>query len=321
MATLARHSASAVRSYLGVLPALCSLLDAPDAELLLAVCEALEATLAAGEANSTAGVNRCVELIDEAGGIDKLEALQLHENAEVYTKVRGARPDAQMAPCDAPHTLRRAYCMQPTASSPAHAAHRIEPTAWSPAHAAHRTEPSACSPPHGAQRMQPTASSPAHAAHRIEPTGGMGGAAWRARSLGEIGSSFALHWRRRCSRVDRRWACWTATLDQRRARRTRRSHPRRTRTDLPLGCQESHERTPPRCVPLLLPRTTPPRPTLPPTTPPRTMPPPTRRDSGDTDSLRPSLRHLSIWVQGLLLPATLLLVVSPTMCGSRLPGC
>jgi len=75
--------------YLGVLPALCSLLDAPDAELLLAVCEALEATLAAGEANSTAGVNRCVELIDEAGGIDKLEALQLHENAEVYTKAVG----------------------------------------------------------------------------------------------------------------------------------------------------------------------------------------------------------------------------------------
>jgi len=73
--------------YLGVLPALCSLLEAPDAELLLAVVEALEATLAAGEANSTAGVNRCVELIDEAGGIERLEALQLHENAEVYGKV------------------------------------------------------------------------------------------------------------------------------------------------------------------------------------------------------------------------------------------
>ena len=54
----------------GVLGALCSLLDAPDAELLLAVLEALGSALEAGEASreSSQGVNRCIHLMDEAGG-------------------------------------------------------------------------------------------------------------------------------------------------------------------------------------------------------------------------------------------------------------
>jgi hypothetical protein len=32
------------------------------------------------------GANRCVQLIDEAGGVEKLEALQMHENSVVFTK-------------------------------------------------------------------------------------------------------------------------------------------------------------------------------------------------------------------------------------------
>ena len=73
----------------------------------------------------------------------------------------------------------------------------MQPTARSPAHAAHRTEPSACSPPHRAQRMQPTASSPLAAwavrlgerAHwaRLDPrslfTGGVGARAWTGGGL------------------------------------------------------------------------------------------------------------------------------------------
>ena len=35
---------------------------------------------------STDGANRCVQLIDEAGGVEKLEALQMHENSVVFTK-------------------------------------------------------------------------------------------------------------------------------------------------------------------------------------------------------------------------------------------
>ena len=73
--------------YHGVLPALLSLLEAPDAELLLAVCEALKACLAAGAQSAAAdGVNRCCGLIEECGGLDKIEALQLHENTKVYAK-------------------------------------------------------------------------------------------------------------------------------------------------------------------------------------------------------------------------------------------
>lgn len=73
----------------GVLGALCSLLDAPDAELLLAVLEALGSALEAGEASreSSQGVNRCIHLMDEAGGIERLENLQLHENPMVYSKI------------------------------------------------------------------------------------------------------------------------------------------------------------------------------------------------------------------------------------------
>jgi len=72
----------------GVLGGLCSLLEAPDAELLLAVIEALGAALEAGDSSrdSSQGDNRCVHLMDKAGGIEKLEALQLHENPVVYEK-------------------------------------------------------------------------------------------------------------------------------------------------------------------------------------------------------------------------------------------
>lgn len=72
--------------YHGLVPALVDLLEAPDTELLLAVCEALQAALAAGEASAAGGPNRCCALIEEAGGCERLEALQLHENPKVYAK-------------------------------------------------------------------------------------------------------------------------------------------------------------------------------------------------------------------------------------------
>ena len=75
--------------YLGVLGSLCSLLQSPDPDLLLAVCDALGAALEAGEQNRQAtggGDNYCAQLIDEAGGVDKLEELQSHENVAVYER-------------------------------------------------------------------------------------------------------------------------------------------------------------------------------------------------------------------------------------------
>jgi len=72
--------------YHGVVGSLCSLLEAPDAELIFAVLEALLAVLDAGEAGASGGANRCVQLIEEAGGCERLEALQMHENQDVYAK-------------------------------------------------------------------------------------------------------------------------------------------------------------------------------------------------------------------------------------------
>lgn len=96
---------------LDVVAALCPLLEAPDTEVLLAVVEALGACLEAGEISRQAsgdGSNRCIHLIDEAGGIEKLEALQMHDNAQIYEKTSrlldvyfgddGAAEDPSIAP-------------------------------------------------------------------------------------------------------------------------------------------------------------------------------------------------------------------------------
>ena len=72
--------------YLGVLPALTSLLDCAEPELILSVCDALMAALEAGAASSGAAPNPVPALIEEAGGCEKLEALQMHENTAVYQK-------------------------------------------------------------------------------------------------------------------------------------------------------------------------------------------------------------------------------------------
>ena len=113
--------------YHGVVACFCSLLSAPDAELIFAVLEALGAALDAGEAGANGGANRVVQLVEEvcghglpkwaarrshglahtpcrcdergatviclrvvwqAGGCEQLEALQMHENAEIYAKAR-----------------------------------------------------------------------------------------------------------------------------------------------------------------------------------------------------------------------------------------
>lgn len=61
---------------------LCDLLNTGDVKVLLVTMEALEAILKIGGMNQ----DRYIQLIDEANGIDYLEALQEHENTEVYAK-------------------------------------------------------------------------------------------------------------------------------------------------------------------------------------------------------------------------------------------
>mmetsp|Transcript_20388 Transcript_20388/g.65166 ORF Transcript_20388/g.65166 Transcript_20388/m.65166 type:complete len:565 (+) Transcript_20388:209-1903(+) len=71
---------------LGIVVRLCDLLELPDASLLLAVLEALEALLRAG--GDGVGLNPHARLVDEAGGCEKIEALQMHENPEVFEKAQ-----------------------------------------------------------------------------------------------------------------------------------------------------------------------------------------------------------------------------------------
>ena len=64
----------------GAVSALCELLDVGDVKCLNMAMETIETILK----NDSDG--KYVQLVDEAGGIDKLESLQHHENEEVYTR-------------------------------------------------------------------------------------------------------------------------------------------------------------------------------------------------------------------------------------------
>lgn len=66
----------------GVISPLCELLDVAEVRVLQIALEALEHILRVG---ATCGIN-VPQLIDEAGGIDRLENLQEHSNEDIYEK-------------------------------------------------------------------------------------------------------------------------------------------------------------------------------------------------------------------------------------------
>jgi len=68
----------------GSIRPICGLLDVAEVRVLLIAMEALEAILKVGASN--AAYSSFAELVDNEEGIHKLEALQEHENAEVYAK-------------------------------------------------------------------------------------------------------------------------------------------------------------------------------------------------------------------------------------------
>lgn len=72
----------------GCIKPLCDLLVCPDARIVIVCLEGLENILKAGETDkSTTDVNLFAQLIDDAEGLEKIENLQSHENAEIYEKV------------------------------------------------------------------------------------------------------------------------------------------------------------------------------------------------------------------------------------------
>jgi hypothetical protein len=72
----------------GCIKPLCDLLTCNDPRLVTVALEGIENVLKAGEheAPTTGGTNPYTQFVDEAEGIDKLEALQNHSNEDVYKK-------------------------------------------------------------------------------------------------------------------------------------------------------------------------------------------------------------------------------------------
>jgi len=70
-----------------VIPPLCSLLRCTDSKVLLVSLEALENILKVGKKDvAKFNSNPIVEKIEECSGLDDLEALQKHENHEIYER-------------------------------------------------------------------------------------------------------------------------------------------------------------------------------------------------------------------------------------------
>ena len=74
----------------GCIKPLCDLLNCPDPRIVTVCLEGLENILKVGEADknlgSTGGVNLYAQMIDDAEGLEKIENLQSHDNAEIYEK-------------------------------------------------------------------------------------------------------------------------------------------------------------------------------------------------------------------------------------------
>lgn len=73
----------------GCIKPLCDLLACPDPRIITVCLEGLENILKVGEAEKAAGAgefNNCVQLVEDAEGLEKIENLQSHDNTEIYEK-------------------------------------------------------------------------------------------------------------------------------------------------------------------------------------------------------------------------------------------
>ena len=67
---------------------LCDLLTVPDSKILLVALEGIENVLKTGalQAEENQGGNVIARYVEEAGGLDKIEALQTHQEKMIYSK-------------------------------------------------------------------------------------------------------------------------------------------------------------------------------------------------------------------------------------------
>lgn len=69
---------------LGAIAPLCGLLEAKDAKTILVVLDGLANILAAAEKMNE--LDKVSLHVEECGGLDRIEALQTHDNVEIYHK-------------------------------------------------------------------------------------------------------------------------------------------------------------------------------------------------------------------------------------------
>jgi hypothetical protein len=72
----------------GAIPALCNLLSCADPKITMVALEGIENILRSGkrEASKASVLNPYCDAVEECGGLDQLEALQRHDNEDVYDK-------------------------------------------------------------------------------------------------------------------------------------------------------------------------------------------------------------------------------------------
>ena len=73
----------------GVIPRLCELFTCPDSKIIMVAMEGVENILRVGKADAQSdpnNVNAFADQVEQCKGLDYLEALQHHENADIYQK-------------------------------------------------------------------------------------------------------------------------------------------------------------------------------------------------------------------------------------------